>query len=1160
MKTKRILSLLLSFMMLLSLIVTPAFAEGIEETVTVFINATQYGGILKDKNNDNMVFSPVELNGKDVYTLEDVFTTLHDTYYEGGSEEGYSSVSGEWGLYITKFWGDESGNFGYQVNGGTEYVSGLSHEIKDGDFIDVTIYKNTYPDTESYSKFNSFRKTVYPDIPFNLNLSQAGYDENWNTVFSPCEDAIITVNGVPHDMTTDSDGNVTLTFESTGEYIISAVKNKTVNEEQVPAITAPLCVVTVKESPDATITVPDDSTLFLGIKGEKHFVNFTEIEPVFNLSDGVNTTYYFELDNEETYNYRVSGDNYITYGGTFEKTENFNLTITKEQLMPEGKEKSTIDKDTSLNNGYNVADIYLNINPEGHLRLFPDDTFQIVALRNWEAVNNTTSNYFIEPDFHYEAIDENGQASDIVEIDKNGLLTAKKNGTAIVLVTYDSMILNFGESDFYGALWPENTGVFVVTVENEQSTFKSPVTINEGKNSSQLKLSGDSIDSEHDCIYFTGDEAVYTFVTGENIKVSVANPVIDIKTSYNGFKEILRSDDGSFSIPLLTGRNIVKFEKNGKYAYQVITAKKVNAIVNSGEPVYPGNTLKIEFDKLYHPANKLAGVYNMSASAVYTDVSGYEGKVIGATSAQYDFANNNASLTVSSILKEKDMWGCISYEKESELVIPEDYAYDTFYLRGGAIYVSGWGDSYGNHRAITYENGKGINLNADAKLAYLGKLPDMEIPITATNAELVSITLDTENANKKYFAGDKFDTKGLIVTAIYADESTQIATNYTVSPEILSTDTKKVTVNYRGLSTEIPVTVKEKSSGGNGSGSNNKISVYFTLLGDKKHGEPSDSSDTHTKRKGNLETWIPKTKITLDKESYVIDAVKKALSLNDIPYKIQSNYINEIKGLSEFDNGKLSGWMYTLNGKYPSLGINEQKLSSSDNIVLHYTDDYTAEKTNYSSSNSSSGKKPAKTEVEKEEETKPLKSEFSEKTYSDVTPRDWHYESVKYVHENGLMKGTENGFEPEGKMTRAMLITVLWRMAKEPSSGYLLPFEDVKTGQWYTDAIKWAASENIISGIGNNKFGTDDEVTREQMLTILYRYMQKKETVEINNTALLSYQDTESISEYALPAFQWAVNSKIINGKTENLLCPTDSSNRAEAATMLMRFCERNSK
>lgn len=998
--------------------------------------------------------------------------------------------------------------------------------------------------------------------------------------------------------------------------------------------------------PDSSVTIPDDATLFVGTKGEKHFVSFSEIQPAFTVPDDTNTKYYFELDNGKTYNYRVSGDDYVTYGGTFEKTENFNLSVTKEQLMPEGKSKSTLDTNPLSNNEHNVADIFLNINPEGHLRLSPNDSFQVIALRNWEAVNNTSSNYFIEPDFHYEAIDENGNASDVVEIDKNGLLTAKKNGTAIVLVTYDSMTLSFGESDFYGALWPENTGVFVVTVNNEENTFKSPVTINKGKNSAEIKLSGDSIDSEHDCIYFTGDETTFTFVAEEeNIKISVANPTIDKKTTYNGFKEITKADDKTFPVPLKAGRNIIKFEKDGKYAYQVITAKKVNITVNNGDSVHPGDSLKIEFDKLYHPANKLAGVYNMSASAIYTNVSGYEGKIIGAASAQYNFASNKDSQTISDILKEKDMWGCISYEKDTELIIPEDYAYDTFVLREGTIYVSGWGDSYGNHRAITYENGKGANLNADAKIGYFGKLPDIEIPVTVTDAKLDSITLDTENVNKEYYTGDKFDTKGLIVTAIYADESTQTATNYTVSPEILSADTKKVTIEYKGLTHDIPVnvtnpkvtsleitsppekteytegeafnpsgivitavyengikkettdysyspnreleltdtemlfsyigengienvkavsqpiTVKKKSSGSSSSSSGNTITVYFTLMGDEKHGTPENSSDTHTRRKGNLDTWVSKTKITLNKNSYVIDAVKKALSLNGIPYTFQGNYISSIKGLSEFDNGNLSGWMYTLNGKYPSLGINEQKLSASDAIVFHYTDDYTAEKKTYSSSSSSSGRKPAKTEEKKsEEETKPLKAEFSEKTYSDIKPADWHYEAVKYVHEKGLMQGSGKGFEPESKMTRAMIITVLWRMEKEPVTDYALSFEDVKADDWYTDAVKWAASENIISGIGDNKFGTDNEVTREQLATILYRYMQKKEPEKISSADILSYADTESISEYALPALKWAVNSKIINGKSENLLCPSDFSTRAEVATMLMRFCERNSQ
>ena len=283
--------------------------------------------------------------------------------------------------------------------------------------------------------------------------------------------------------------------------------------------------------PDACITVPCDAQLFVGSKGVTHFVKFTEINPDLSVNDDENNVikYYFELDNQKQYNYRVSGDNYVTYGGIFTKEENFNLEISEENLKPQDKNKNTIDRNTESNNGCNVADIYLNINPKGYLKLSEGETYQIVNLRNWEATNSITENYFMEPDYSYEVIDENGNESDVVEIDESGVLTARRSGTVIVLVTYDAMILNYDNAfgGFYGAIWPENTGVFVVSVDSEDSNIETGMTINKGSNNSELKLSGDKIDSEHDCVYYLGDKGEYSFTPEtEGVSVSVANPVV----------------------------------------------------------------------------------------------------------------------------------------------------------------------------------------------------------------------------------------------------------------------------------------------------------------------------------------------------------------------------------------------------------------------------------------------------------------------------------------------------------------------------------------------------------------------------------------------------------------------------------------------------------
>lgn len=241
---KKFLCIVLSLAVMFSGIITIS-ATG-RNNVTVYLSVSKYGEIVRDKNGNSLAYAEVSLKGKDNYNLDDVFRKAHELYYEDEAE-GYSSSESEWGFGIDKFWGDASGNFGYQVNNGKESVMGLGHTVEDGDYIDVSIYQNFYPDTEGYSMFDLVKTEVYTDTEFELTLNWfSGYDENWNNIISPCEGAQITVNGEETAFVTDENGKVVLSFENEGKKIISAVKKKTVNEAEVPAITAPVCIADVK--------------------------------------------------------------------------------------------------------------------------------------------------------------------------------------------------------------------------------------------------------------------------------------------------------------------------------------------------------------------------------------------------------------------------------------------------------------------------------------------------------------------------------------------------------------------------------------------------------------------------------------------------------------------------------------------------------------------------------------------------------------------------------------------------------------------------------------------------------------------------------------------------------------------------------------------------
>lgn len=178
--------------------------------------------------------------------------------------------------------------------------------------------------------------------------------------------------------------------------------------------------------------------------------------------------------------------------------------------------------------------------------------------------------------------------------------------------------------------------------------------------------------------------------------------------------------------------------------------------------------------------------------------------------------------------------------------------------------------------------------------------------------------------------------------------------------------------------------------------------------------------------------------------------------------------------------------------------------------------------------------------------------------FTDVKDSDWFYEDVAYVFAEGLMNGTSaTTFSPYANTTRGMIVTILYRLAGAPAVSGTNPFDDVKPGSYYEDAITWAAADKIVGGYGNGKFGPDDNITREQMAAILYRYAQfKGYDVSVGeDTNILSYTDAEGVGEWAIPSMQWACGAGLINGSAGKLM-PQGEATRAQVAAILHRFCE----
>ena len=181
--------------------------------------------------------------------------------------------------------------------------------------------------------------------------------------------------------------------------------------------------------------------------------------------------------------------------------------------------------------------------------------------------------------------------------------------------------------------------------------------------------------------------------------------------------------------------------------------------------------------------------------------------------------------------------------------------------------------------------------------------------------------------------------------------------------------------------------------------------------------------------------------------------------------------------------------------------------------------------------------------------------------YTDVDRSTWYHEYVDYVIANKLMLGrAEHIFDPDGITTRAEVVTILYRLEGEPAVTRGAGFDDVLAGQWYYDAISWAAANEVVLGYGNGKFGPDDTVTREQMAAILYRYVSFKGYDVTRLANLTGYTDAGKVSGWAAAAMQWAVGEGIIQGTCPATLCPYGDSTRAQVAAMFMRFCRKIEK
>lgn len=769
---KRILSLLLVFVMLLSLL--PAGVLAAEGDVSVTLSGMH----------------DAQVKSLKLYTYMDGVKGADDLLAEKTAADGAYTIDLAPGAY----WVD-----GYDSN----------NDRNGGVLIDVS------SDSSSFKLQRMYQISVNPsswvkDTDYTLSLrvtdasgaerkAEFGSAVNWGKTYTSCLFVVgdtVSVTATPNAETHPNYNPAT------------ASKTPTMNDS---------LSLTCKEFVTVTVTAPKGSTIDAGTLA-KYYV-FSFLEPFArSVEDGTAT---FHLDKNTDYFYRVRHPQGATYWNYVRLSADAAYTVTDEDLGLTGNfSKSTIYH--FENNVYDRAGIYLNINTKGYKNMAVGETFELNSFRNWFAIESFMNAKVALPEMHYQVIDVNGNASDVVTITPNALnsnvavMEAKHEGTAIVLVTYDAMTHMAGQtstaSHRFSAIWPELTGVFVVTVGADGSAIQTNMNLDR-MDAVIEKDEARQLDAEHDILFYTGTEgASYSFKPEAGCTVSVLRPTVTAAsmTYSGGFTNtgVTTAEDGTVTVSgLITGRNIIKVTKGGLSTYQVVTARGVSYKFVNAEgaeltqeelaAIKPGDSVTIQFSNLISPKEKLSGAYNFNFSLYMQGPDGTFFKSDpGGNFGVYDFSGNpeRQKLTVT---------------------IPKFWAEETYTL-SGAIKQAGW-PGVPTHRGITYAVGTNPGFDAPKTAGILSRLPEITIPVVKLDFLTGKLSFQDQN-------GTAIDRKDLTVTlADSAGNGIAVAEDgtfkayaeeyfYTVSGAGVEYATGSVTMKEEG-SNEFTITLQATAAG-----------------------------------------------------------------------------------------------------------------------------------------------------------------------------------------------------------------------------------------------------------------------------------------------------------------------------------------------------------
>lgn len=700
-----------------------------KETATGTLAAVSYGDAEEYERVYTIMNTSVQAPVYDKGSVEVVFTGLHNAQlkdikvyaYANGSKTGENLLADESCIVDGYGYKRETklipGDYwveGYDENGdcnGSLVLTvepGIKNEFKLQRVYQIYASNSGWALDEDYTLDV---KLISADN--QVRTIQLGKADCWGTVYASC----IFVSGDTLEVTFTPDA------EKHPDENVATVKKTLTDTATVSA--------TCKVGVNITFDVPENSTVTVGTL--TNYYVYSYVEPVSR--DEATNTVTYRVDQNTDYFYRVQNPNGVTYWDYKRWSEGETITLTDDDLHI-GDENFT--KDTIYRfekNVYDRADIYLNINTQGYKSMAVGETFELNSFRNWFAIESFMNAKVALPDMHYQVIDVDGKPSDVVTITPDAVnsnvatMTANKAGTAIVLVTYDAMIHKQGQSSTaskeFSAIWPECTGVFVVTVGSDGTGIKTNMILDrmdaDIKNDEARQL-----DAEHDILFYLGNEgAEYSFKPESGCTVTVARSTVGNTMTFNGFTNngVTVAEDGTVTVTgLTTGRHIIKVEKNGVANYQVVTARGVsydlldaegNVLPDDAE-LKPGDKVKVQFHNLVSPKEKLSGAYNFNFSLYYKGEDGTFFKSNpGGNFGVYDFSGNPVRQLI-------------------EITIPKDQEGLTYTLNG-AIKQGGFA-GVPTHRGITYAAGTQKGFNAPSVSGILSRLPELALKLEGYGA------------------------------------------------------------------------------------------------------------------------------------------------------------------------------------------------------------------------------------------------------------------------------------------------------------------------------------------------------------------------------------------------------------------------------------------